>query len=496
MNRHNFFVKLLNNIYRFINSLLEKYLNKLNINNLGNISHSNKVFLIFVTVFILFLSYLSIPHTFNKAEIHNKLHNQLLNKLSLDFTFSKKFNYKLFPKPHFVIENSSILENGIEISNIKKLQIFVSLKNLFSLQNMIIKDVILQNSNFNLNNKNSHFFNELLENNFSENKLVIKNSNVFFRSAQQEVLFINKIINMKFFYDPKDLRNTVFSENEIFNIPYSFEIYKDEIKKKLYSKINLNFINLQIKNEFNYAKDKKKGLANIFFNKNYNKLFYEWTKDYFNFKFLDRLNNSKFIYEGNIYFNPFYSIFTGKIDKINISNIFNSNSLFSDVLKTKILNNKNLNVDLNINAKEVFQFQNIIDVILKLRIQEGLIDIDNTKFSWSNNADFIISNSLIYFDDNQLVLDGKILLNIKNDDQIYRLLQTSRNLRPELKKIEFDFNYNFDQQIINLNTILVDDKFNNKVNKVLKRLILKKDKLQNKIYFRNILREAIVAYSG
>ena len=91
MNRHNFFVKLLNNIYRFINSLLEKYLNKLNINNLGNISHSNKVFLIFVTVFILFLSYLSIPHTFNKAEIHNKLHNQLLNKLSLDFTFSKKF---------------------------------------------------------------------------------------------------------------------------------------------------------------------------------------------------------------------------------------------------------------------------------------------------------------------------------------------------------------------------------------------------------------------
>ena len=55
------------------NSLLEKYVNKLNFNNLPNILVGKKVFYIFVAFFILFLSYLSIPHTYNKIQIQKEL---------------------------------------------------------------------------------------------------------------------------------------------------------------------------------------------------------------------------------------------------------------------------------------------------------------------------------------------------------------------------------------------------------------------------------------
>ena len=51
MNRHNFFVKFLNKINSFINSLLRRNLNKLNSNNLKKLLINNKIFLsIVVTI--------------------------------------------------------------------------------------------------------------------------------------------------------------------------------------------------------------------------------------------------------------------------------------------------------------------------------------------------------------------------------------------------------------------------------------------------------------
>jgi hypothetical protein len=246
MSKHNYFVIFLKKINLSINSLLEKYLNKLNFNNLSNIARSNKVFLTFVTIAILFLSYLSIPHIYNKIEIKKELENQLLSKFNLNFNFSKDIDYNFFPTPHFTIEDSSIFENQFEISDVKKLYIFISLNNLFSLKNIVIKDVLLEDANFSLNKKNSNFFIKLLDNNFLESSFSIKNSNIFFRNTEveEDVLFINKILDMRYYYDSKELKNIVTSKNEIFNIPYYFTTYKNE-EKKIFSKINLNFLYVQ-----------------------------------------------------------------------------------------------------------------------------------------------------------------------------------------------------------------------------------------------------------
>ena len=496
MSKHNHFVIFLKKINLSINSLLEKYLNKLNFNNLSNITRSNKVFLTFVTIAILFLSYLSIPHVYNNAEIEKELKNQLLDKFSLNFNFSKNFSYKFFPRPHFIVEDSFVLENQIKISNIKKLRIYVSLDNLFSLKKINIKDVILENTNFNFNIQNSNFFIKLLDNNFLESSFTIKDSNIFFRNAEQEVLFINKIIDMKYYYEPKELRNIFISKNKIFNMQYFIETHKDEIKNKIFSKINFNSLKLQIKNEFDYSNYPKKGLTNFIYKKNKSQGTYELNKNSFSFIYLDKPTEPNFFYQGDINFKPFYSIFSGNNMSLKMSNFFNSNSLFFQLAKTEVLNNNNLNINFKINSKKIFQFQNIIDIILNLRIKEGLIDIDNTSFSWSKFIDFKISNSLLYVNENQLILDAKLTLDIKNYSEIYKFLQTSKNLRPELKKIEFDFKYNFDQQIIEFNSIKIDNIINKEVGNILKKMILKTNKIQNKIYFKNVMKEALIAYAG
>ena len=60
---------------------------------------------------------------------------------------------------------------------------------------LVNRDLILENANFYLNTKNYNFFIKLLDENFKNGNLIIKNSNVFFRNSMDEVLFITNIFN-------------------------------------------------------------------------------------------------------------------------------------------------------------------------------------------------------------------------------------------------------------------------------------------------------------
>ena len=104
--------------------------------------------------------------------------------------------------------------------------------------------------------------------------------------------------------------------------------------------------------------------------------------------------------------------------------------------------------------------------------------------------------SLIFIKDGELVLDGKLNINIKNYKDIYKFLLTPKNYRKEINQIDLNFTYNFDQKIAELKDIKIDNKINQNVNKILNNVIFKKDDLQNKIYFKNLLNEAIKSYAG
>ena len=138
-----------------------------------------------------------------------------------------------------------------------------------------------------------------------------------------------------------------------------------------------------------------------------------------------------------------------------------------------------------------FVYNNDDDVILP-----GLIDIDNTKFDWKNYANFKILDSLIHVKNSELVLDGKLEIIIKDSQEIYKTLLTPKNYRTEIEKIELNFNYNFDQKILNLSDIKIDNAINKNVGIILKNLIVRSDKLQNKIYFKNMINKAIKSYAG
>ena len=496
MSNSNFFSKFLKNINNSINNLLEKNLNKLNLNNLLNIARSNKIFLTIVALVILFVSYLSIPNIYKQEEITLKFNSQLSEKFNLNLNFSENFEYSFFPRPHFIIKDTEIKIDQKIISKVKKLKIYVSLENLFSLRNMRINELIIENANFNLDKNNYKFLFDLLDNDFKEKSLKIKNSNIFFRNLENEVLFVNKIINMQYYYDTNDLQNIIISENEIFNIPYVLQITDNKDRNQLLSELSLNFLKLQIQNQFNYNKKIKDGIANFILNKTKSSIKYNLYKNYFNFNYFDKIESPNFFYEGVFNFKPFFSKITGKSNKLNLDYYLDSNGFVVQLLKTEIFNNKNINFEFNIKAKKIQGNNNFENINLISKINEGLIDIDNTKFSWKKYVDFQIQDSLIFLKKGKLTLDGRLKINILDYEELYKFLLTPKNYRNKIKTIDLNFTYDFDQKSADLNDIRVDGKFNQNLNKVMSNINFKRDNLQNKIYLKKLLNDAIKNYAG
>ena len=122
MNRHNYFVKILIKINKFINSLLERNLNKLNAANLKKILINNKIFSTILLLVILFLSYLSIPNIYNQNQISEEIKKNLLEKLNLEFNFKKKFLAS-------IIAQSNHLKKNIKFEKdyLKKIEILSAL---------------------------------------------------------------------------------------------------------------------------------------------------------------------------------------------------------------------------------------------------------------------------------------------------------------------------------------------------------------------------------
>ncbi len=501
MNIHSYFIKFLKRLSFFISNQIIKILKKLNFKEKKNIikqfNSTKKTLVSIVILLILGIFYLSIPALYNKSKLQSEFKNQLLKKFNINFIFSTNMNYSLLPWPSYSFENVQVFNNvDNKFLDIKKLKINLEITNFFSVKNLTIKDVFLENSKFDIYKEDINFFFKLLDKNFSKAGIRFKDGYIFLKDEKGEVLLINKIKQMKYYYDPKKSKNILSIKNEIFNIPYDAEFIIDKSVKKILSKFNVEILKLKFENEHRYSEKTHQGLVNVFQKNSKGRINYKFEDNLLNFDFIDNKKDNNFNYNGKINLKPFYFESVGNFAKIKISNLINNNSMLIQLLKTETLNNQNLNMSSTIEARKILPYQNLIDLIVDINIKEGLIDIDNTKFNWSNYASFKISDSLIYLSNNHLVLDGILNVKINNYNEIYKFFQTPRNFRKEIENIEFNFRYNFDQEIIVISNIKINDKVDEEVGKILNRLISQENMMQNRIYFKNLINKAIKAYAG
>ena len=223
---------------------------------------------------------------------------------------------------------------------------------------------------------------------------------------------------------------------------------------------------------------------------------YQYKNDLFEFKLFDKKQNPEFSNISRFNLKPFYANITGNTNKLDLSYLFSSNAIIKELLKTEILNNKNIDFYLIISGNSIKQFNDFKNILIKSKIQEGLTDIDNSKMTWKNNIDIEFLNSLIFVKEGKLILDSNVEININNTNELYKFLLTPKNLRKKISKVNVNFTYLFDEKNIKVKNIIVDGKTLEKSNYIFEDILLKENNLQNKIYFKNLFNELIKSYAG
>ena len=495
MNKLNLIPKKIKQKYLSINDSLENYFSKLNFFKSklrkNNILANNRVFIGLSAVLILTLSYFLLPTLYNKDIAQVEIKNQILKKYDVRVKFNEKIRYGLLPKPHFVSKNLSILNGEKEIGKVKNFKIFIDFGNFFSMDNLEVKDLVLNKTDFNLNKKDLLFFSKLLGMEPNENKIIFKKSNIFFKNFDEELLFLNKINNSKFYFDSYNLENVLISKNEIFNIPYTLNIKNNKFKKNFFIKFNSKKIRLDIENDTNYEDVSKKGKLDVLLVNKNKSVSYEINENSLRFS---SIGKKKF--NGYFDFKPFYLKATFNYEGISAKDILKNDSILVELFKSEILNNQNLNVNINLNVKNITNIDYLNDLRLKLNLDQGDITFSKSRIRWKDDLEINLKEGLLSYDQNEISLNGKLIINANNIDNFYKSFQIKKVHRKKLNKLELDFVYNFNKNKFIFDNVKIDNKANDRLNQFLDNFNSADKKFFNKIVFKNFVNNFFSNYAG
>ena len=495
MPKHNQFIKKLKSQFVSINNAIESYFNnlKLFIKNLKKtkFSQNNKAFLVSTLIVVLIISYYLIPTIYNKELVQLEIKNQIFKKYNIDIKFNNKIKYGLLPKPHFVTTNLSILRDEKEIGIVKNFKINLKVNNFFSFNKIEFKDLIFNQSDFNIYQEDLVFFEELLKTEPSENKIIIKNSNIFLKNSNDDILFINKIKKSEFYYDSFNLINVLKSKNEIFNTPYKLIIKNDKFNKLVTTEFNSQKIRLRIKNEISYDSKNNKGLMEILFVNQSTALEFKLNDNSLNFSTEGEKNK----YSGLIEFKPFYLSANFNYDGLSTKNWFDENSIVYNLIKSEIFNNKNLNLNINLNVRDIININELNNLFLNLEVESGDISLSDSNIMWKDDLKIYLTESLLNYDQDEIYLIGKINIEVKDTNDFYKSFQVEKDYRKKIEKIQFDFNYNFTQQNISFNNFEIDNKPSMIIENFVEKFNSNK-KFFNKITFKNFVNDLFKIYFG
>jgi len=450
----------------------------------------NKVAISIASLVLLFFSYFLIPVFYKDDLINTSLTNQILEKYDIKIEFNEKVKYGLFPKPFFYTKNLNIKYDDKVLANSGYVKFYISFNNFFLSENILLKNIIFQNTEFDINSNNIDFFLKALNSSEKENHLIFKKSKFFYKDQDDDLLFLSKIKNFSFFYDDVNNFQKVKSNFEVFNIPFKLDITKNLVNEKKNVKLSSKKIRLDIETSIEYEKDKIIGFFDIL-SINKRNLFTYVIKDN-SLNFLSSEKNFK----GEVNFKPFYFLTDLNFNYISQRKIFQSESLLIDLLDSELLNNPNLNASINIKIDKIDKFEYLQDFISKIHLGDGRILIKNFNTQW-NDSVLIKSNEIEFLNDiDGKKLVGEIIFGFEDIEKFFRYFQIKRNYRDVFETIKLDFVYDLTLDKLNMNNLRIDNKSFKKIDNFLNEYNKDKSNSFNKVTIRNFIKEFFQIYAG
>jgi len=465
--------KFVKNFESFIEKTIFKLRNKTNyfFGKYTATINLNKLIIGFIFSMFIYLFYLSIPNLYEKTWVQNTIENKLIEEYKIDFSVSADITYHILPSPHFLIKDAKIFTNNMgeknELSEIKKLKIFISKKYLFDKKKLKINKVAIHDANFSLKNKDLILLNEASHKKFSNKKIEIYDGSIFFKDNKDQTVIMTKLnFGLFFFNDTKKL-NLFNLEGNFFNIPYDFYLNKNfyspatkEINFKA-KKLKLNINDKSIKTSDGLVAGENTissfgSQIHTKYNVDKKLIFFELDSS--------KEKNSNKDYRGNLSFEPFELNLKIFLKRYDLFKLIDFNSIISELFKSKLLFNENLSTNISVDIannknREIFSSSSI-----HLNIENGKINFNKTKLTNDKIGFLKIDKSNLFFQDKNLILNSKIIIDIKNSKNLFSFLQTPKKFRKPINQILVNFDYNFLTKQLNINNIKIDgNKSNNEM---------------------------------
>jgi hypothetical protein len=371
-----------------------------------------------------------IPLLYDKNWVQDKIISKLNAEFNISLSNASDITYRILPKPHYLIKDSKT-----SLAKIKSLNAFISQKNFFDKKTINIKEVVINEANFSLSSENFKILYKNSDDKFSKKKIKVNSSNIFFRDNLNEVNSTIKISKALLFFDDKNLLNIFDLKGEIFNID---ENLSNGIN-------NISILSSSINTKYNIDN------SSIVFQSG-----------------VSRVHNFKIDYSGQLTIKPFDLDLKINLPNYKISNLFKSNSIINEFIKSGLLFNKNISVNTLVNIKSKIKDEIFDAAKVELRILNGKINFDNTRFINKNIGLLEVSDSDLFLKNDRLILTANLALSITNIDKLFSFLNTNKRSRKDIKDIKFKIIYDFlSNQIefknIKVNNNEVSDQFNHVV---------------------------------
>ena len=454
---------IVKNFNNYIKKTIFKVQNKTN--NNFNISNFNKYLISFIGILFVYLFYLLLPILYDKSWLQTNIEKKLLDEFKINISTSSNISYRILPAPHFLIKDSKLLIDDAEkqksIAEIKNLKIFLTQGNFINKNNINFKKLFIDDANFYLLSDDFKLLNELKNKNFSNKKIIINNSNIFFKDSLKKIISVIKVDRAILFFDENDLFNLFNLKGEVFNFPFTFNLKrKNESIKNEEINFSIKPLKLNIVNKSSKKKDNSSEGKNIIsiLNSKINTKYNIREKSIIFTSNNSKISNSKTNYDGELSLNPFNLNLNIDIENYQISNLFNDNSIFVEFIKSELLFNENISINTSTVVKSSLKNKIFQKVKINFNIINGKINLNNTRFINKKIGSLELSNSNLFVENNELLLNTNVLIDIKNSDQLYSFLNTSKVSRKEIKKIFINLDYNFSNKKIEFNKLIIDKK--------------------------------------
>ncbi len=479
------FIKLVLPITKIIESFFNFFVNwksnKKKYFNLWRKSLEKKTFIVSGVLFITVITYFLLPAFYNENKIKAQLENHISKKYNLEVKLDKNPKYSLLPKPHFLAKDVKIQYDSKTISNSQNIQFFISSKNNLEINKIKIQNLIFKNTEFKINKKNFRFFTNLLNNKSADQDIEFIKSKLFYIDQDENVIFFSNIKKLDYSFQ-QNLLNEMKSKLEIFNLPIKLKTKHDTIKKNIFTEIYLNSLKLKIKNNLDYNQNGLNGELSFNYINNDKSIKYNLKNKNLTFNTEDKKLT------GEINIKPFFLLSNLDLQNIRVKEIYKNDSIIINLLKSEILNNKNLNGKLSVSINSLNDLRNIGVIKFDIQFEEGSIFISNLNFLFKGTK-FNFDDVSLVVDNNQLKFIGDMIIDFKDMEDFYSHFQIKRNYRKNIDRINSSFVFNFDDKLFELNELKIKGIDKQILVKFLNSFNSKEKDFFNKVTIRNTVRD-------